>query len=528
VAAVLALVAVAAAVLIAVVPRTGAARARVCGVDASSCLALQQDAAGTWGLLPLRGGRLEVRNRGLTGSVDVGVVGYLGSDPLRLLPTTATSGSATVGREETAGLRLAGMPDGAQLVLVRSDGTGREASACSGSSCGPLHVGVRPVVAAPTAAVISRLLDARPGITSVEARRAGGTVADELEARAAAPARLTAALRPGRGRLTVDWLLAAGGEHVSAVRVAVRARNGAGPRQVHDAIAASGSLVLADLDPSTRYVVDVAPVVSSGGKQVAAAAVQLSAVPDGARAAAGATSPSVPTGWTPLIRQDFRRAAPLGTFADRYPGWSWYDGMTETSRETKRPRGQVGVWNSKTTMSVHDGLLDCRLHTAGARPQVCALTPTPTGRIWHGQRYGRYSVRFKSDPVPGYKIAWLLWPDSNDWNQGEIDFPEASLNGAITGSSHRNDGDPADFAWFVQTATRMDGWHTATIDWQPGRLTYLLDGESWTTTDPAALPRVPMRWTLQAETEIEDAAPARSAQGHILIDWVAAWSRAGR
>src|SRR2546427_410289 len=44
--------------------------------------------------------------------------------------------------------------------------------------------------------------------------------------------------------------------------------------------------------------------------------------------------------------------------------------------------------------------------------------------------YGRYAVRFKADPVPGYKTAWLLWPDSGNWPaDGEIDFPENSLDG---------------------------------------------------------------------------------------------------
>jgi hypothetical protein len=281
------------------------------------------------------------------------------------------------------------------------------------------------------------------------------------------------------------------------------------------------------LDRGTRYLVDVAPVLRRDGRHLLGAAVEVTGVPDGAPAPAADTLPAAPAGWTPLIDQRFDREAPLGSFADVYPGWAWYDGMTDTSRETARPRQQVGLWDSRTTMSVRDGLLDCRLHTAGERPQVCALTPTPDDRIWHGQRYGRYSVRFSADTIPGYKIAWLLWPDSNEWPEGEIDFPEADLDGTITGSSHRNDGDPSDFAWFVDTAQRLGtGWHTATIDWRPGRLTFVLDGESWTTTDPAALPRVPMRWALQAETRIEDAAPDPDVSGHILIDWVAAWSRA--
>jgi hypothetical protein len=521
-------------VVVVVVTRPAPRTAEVCGAGGTSCVSLLRSAGDThtWALLPIGAGkRLEVRNAALTGPVGIGVVGYLGDDTARLLPVTTTTGSVTVPTGRNKAVSLSGVPDGARLVLVRTDGVVvRGASACSGTSCSALRVGVHRLIAAPSAGVLTRLLAARSGVSTADARTRGASVAAELSRRASEPARLTAGIRPGSGRLTVDWLLSTGGQDVSSVRLTVRPKGTVRPVQTYDAIAASGSFVLHGLDRTTRYLVDIAPVVRTDGKKLVSAPVELSAVPDGAAAAAaaaGETTPSAPKGWTSLIDQDFTEDAPLGTFADRYPGWSWYDGMTETSRETNRPRSEVGVWNSATTMSVHDGLLDCDLHTAGEQPQVCALTPTPTHGIWHGQKYGRYSVRFKADPVPGYKIAWLLWPDSDDWTQGEIDFPEASLDGTITGSSHRNDGDPADFAWFLQTATKLDGWHTATIDWEPGRLTYMLDGESWTTTDPAALPRVAMRWTLQAETEIVDTAPARSASGHILIDWVAAWSRSG-
>jgi hypothetical protein len=51
--------------------------------------------------------------------------------------------------------------------------------------------------------------------------------------------------------------------------------------------------------------------------------------------------------------------------------------------------------------------------------------------------YGRYSVRFKADPLAGFKIAWLLWPDSGVWpRDGEIDFPEGELDLTIYGAAH--------------------------------------------------------------------------------------------
>jgi hypothetical protein len=228
------------------------------------------------------------------------------------------------------------------------------------------------------------------------------------------------------------------------------------------------------------------------------------------------------SGWKQVFAQDFSTAAPLGRFASAYPGWAGYDGSKDTSKGLGRPASQQGVYDSATTSSVANGIYDCYLHTQGGTPQVCALTPALGGKFWNGQRYGRYSVRFKIDDVPGYKIAWLLWPSSNQWSQGEIDFPEADLDSTATATAHQV-GNPSHNEYWVNTGVRLTGWHTATIEWVPGKVTFDLDGSTWQTTKPAALPTNPMRWALQAETQLSAKAPSASAAGHIDIDWLTAY-----
>ncbi|MGN6741742.1 MAG: glycoside hydrolase family 16 protein [Amnibacterium sp.] len=239
----------------------------------------------------------------------------------------------------------------------------------------------------------------------------------------------------------------------------------------------------------------------------------------------GPAMPGNLPGWTRILGEDFSRPVPLGEFRSVYPHWSAYDGTTDTSRTLGRPWGEQGLWDSGTTSSVQGGVFDCAVHTPpNGPPQVCTLTPPLGGSPWAGRLYGRYSVRFRADAVPGYKVAWLLWPQSNRWPQGEIDFPEADLTGAITGSSHSVDGDPSQVAWKIDTGVAMSsGWHVATIEWTPGRLRFLLDGKVWSTTDPAALPTHPMRWALQTETQLSPAPPPADAAGHVQIDWVAIW-----
>ena len=219
-------------------------------------------------------------------------------------------------------------------------------------------------------------------------------------------------------------------------------------------------------------------------------------------------------GWTLALAENFDREAALGSFSSTYKGWAAYDGGSDTSGN--------GRYNSATTMSVHGGVLDEYLHTQNGQAQVAALTPTTDGK-WGSQTYGRYAVRFKADKIPGYKVAWLLWPSSDNWAQGELDFPETDLNSSISGYAHNVTGTPSHNQWAVDTSADMSTWHTAVIEWAPGRVTYMLDGQSWSTTDTKAVPKDPMSWVLQTETQLAGGAPSSSASGHVSIDWVAAW-----
>ncbi|WP_228395090.1 glycoside hydrolase family 16 protein, partial [Modestobacter roseus] len=268
----------------------------------------------------------------------------------------------------------------------------------------------------------------------------------------------------------------------------------------------------------------VAPKPSSSApapKPAPAPAPQPAPVPAPAPVAAPAPAPvstgeALPTsdlpGWDLVLSEGFDRPSALGSFARDYRGWAGYDGARDTSKN--------GQYNSAATTSVSGGILDKHLHSTGSGAQVMALTPPIAS-----QTYGRYAVRFRMDQVPGYKVAWLLWPASDNWAEGEIDFPEGSVGGKAHGYSHDVNGNPSRNAWYMDSGMSMTSWRTAVIEWTPDSVTFAMDGKTWTTTDRSAIPTDPMRWVLQTETELSGGAPARGASGHVQIDWVAAWKR---
>jgi beta-glucanase (GH16 family) len=217
-------------------------------------------------------------------------------------------------------------------------------------------------------------------------------------------------------------------------------------------------------------------------------------------------------GWKQVFAEDFNTDVPLGSFpGDAYENrWTGYHGFEDT-------RGG-GTYSLTRTLSVHDGVLDIDLHSEDGTTYVAAPVPLVDAR-WGGQTYGRFSVRFRADPVPGFSTAWLLWPDSNVWDEGEIDFPEGRLDSTFFAANHCL-RDPTKLCYQSGGAGRYDRWHVATIEWTPDKVRFLLDGEVVGSSTES--PSTPMHWVLQTETA--EKGPSPSDAGHVQIDWVTVYT----
>lgn len=257
----------------------------------------------------------------------------------------------------------------------------------------------------------------------------------------------------------------------------------------------------------------------------------------------------VPTVNSPGFRltyvEGFDREAPLGSFPGlQYPrigvyGKPYTSGdYFDTSRDPSygRPAGQWGLYSAPRTCSVSSSVLRIRPHTEGLRPMVCNILPLATmpvyPALWTGQLYGKFEVvaRFRN-VLPGYKVAWLLWPmvGSNTTGaangiggNGEIDFPERNLSSldAVTGYMHWQNGTKGSDQYQSTMACDMRLWHKYTIEWTPGACAFSVDDFIFGRfTD--RVPNTPMRWGLQTETTLTTLAPPVDSQGDIEIDWLA-------
>lgn len=221
--------------------------------------------------------------------------------------------------------------------------------------------------------------------------------------------------------------------------------------------------------------------------------------------------------WKMTFRQGFDSTpAALGQFTKAYPSIGTYSGFNDTTGR--------GRYAPDKVLSVSKGVLDFSLRTVDGQPQVAAIMPD--GYAPH--RTGRVSIRYKTTKTAGYKFVGMLWPVNDNWNEGEIDWPEADLGSrarpasAVPGSLSARGMrfEPGQEAFASSDTT---GWHVATTEWDKGIVRFYWDGKLVSSTTKA-VPKTAFRVTLQAETTTSGAAVPANAVGHVGIDWIAIWN----
>lgn len=248
----------------------------------------------------------------------------------------------------------------------------------------------------------------------------------------------------------------------------------------------------------------------------------LTPVPTVSPTASPTPTPPPSSKWTLIFEDHFNTNIAEGSFpsgdTNVVGGWSSYPyGWKDTSKN--------GTYNPRI-VSVTNGVLQKRIRYENGVYNVAAIMPNIGGDTdVRNQLYGRYEVRFQSDPVEGYKVAWLLWPKSEVWpRDGEIDFPEGNLNSYIAGYVHYQNGTWGGDQKVCEPRTDLVAgrWHTAVIEWEPNRVGFYLNGALFCEAT-SRIPNTPMRWVLQTETRLSGGVPPTGAAGSVYIDYVKVW-----
>lgn len=231
------------------------------------------------------------------------------------------------------------------------------------------------------------------------------------------------------------------------------------------------------------------------------------------------------SGWRRIFAQDFLTPCAEGQFVTTYDTtiWPYPDGWPDTNGKAPA-QGGMGApsrYMPSKVLSARDSCMVKRLRVENGTPMVAAVAP----KLLANRMAGIYSAKVKVlNPGPGWKTAWLLWPDVEGvWPaNGEIDFPEGDLTGAMSGFMHRQGATSNTDQDAVGTQAKFTDWHTVTIVWRAGvSCDFLLDGNAichWTNR----VPKTSMHWVLQTETQLGTQPPATSS-AEVMVDWVVAY-----
>lgn len=291
----------------------------------------------------------------------------------------------------------------------------------------------------------------------------------------------------------------------------------------------ASSLVLSGLSPSTGYYFRVVAVNSSGSGVSQAARGTTTSLPSDPTPPSDGTSPPIAGNWQLKFADEFDGSALSSKWTDQF--W-WWDGDVGDN-------GELQVYhNSATTVS--NGKLNISATKQSRISKFDDKTyPYTSGLITTGGSengdavgfdftYGYVEARVKVPDGQGIWPAFWMLPTSRKDGNGEIDIFEmiGSDPSVLETHYHVNGRD-------IGKATDMgvnlsDDFHTYAINWQPGSITWYIDGKQVFQTTQSVVAE-PMYLMLNVAVGGDWAgAPDSSTQfpATMQVDYVKVWQKA--
>ena len=236
------------------------------------------------------------------------------------------------------------------------------------------------------------------------------------------------------------------------------------------------------------------------GLAAAAVVIGILAIPTASPSSAATTS------WPLRFSENFTSTAISSS-------WAVLDGNTDPH-----------YW-SKDRVRQHDGMLTLRTAWNSATGHWESGSVVLKG---NSQAYGGYAIRMRCSK--GYsKCLALLWPDAPVWPP-EIDFYEIFAKDINRTSSkqtlHYTKVDGSHGMHAATQSADFTQWHTVSVWWQPGKITYKLDGVI-TATMTADVPVAPMHLTVSTSVSVQDGAPQPTGPVYMDLDWVRVYDYPG-
>lgn len=231
--------------------------------------------------------------------------------------------------------------------------------------------------------------------------------------------------------------------------------------------------------------------------------------------ASDAGDPSGGTGPTPIARET---PSPVPSPGERLVWGDEFDGEAGTPVDPARWRAQLGgsgfghglldyKTNCTDPIAPHFTTANAAADGNGNLVIRAQREPVPYDTCWYGpceftsallvtdgtfrRRFGRFEIRMKVPRGRGLWPAFWMYGETADGLWGEIDLFEG--NGQYPDRIFQAAHGPGFTGERIAAVTGMNDldadYHTYVLDWSPGSLVYLVDGEERVTITPRSLPR---------------------------------------
>lgn len=242
------------------------------------------------------------------------------------------------------------------------------------------------------------------------------------------------------------------------------------------------------------------------------------------------TAPGVANAdWVTVYRQDFNQNVALG-------GWPGpYAGSLNAATGCCEAHGTTTWYNPKQTLSVENGSLVAWAHKrqqADGSWRIMGSWVSPIVPGGDEILYGRIIIRMGvfpagADGMRNWWVSNLLFPKSNVWAEGEVNWPETELApyGTPVAFVHQLGAHPeitCNGGGQYNKAFSILGWHTYYLDWKPWGFDFYVQNDGGPIvlvgSSGCALPTTPMNYIMQVGTIGH--IPTANAHGEVRWDFV--------
>lgn len=216
----------------------------------------------------------------------------------------------------------------------------------------------------------------------------------------------------------------------------------------------------------------------------------------GALTAAPAQGASTPPSKTGSFFVGWNNTTPVGKVDTTYKGyWQPY------------PNGMSGKYYSDDIISIYNGAM---VIAVGNGKGAAGTFGTPTKAYSHIG--GTFSIRARTTGGSGNGIAVMLWPSSDRWADGELDFPEGGFGNYVNVFHHSTISGSEGSAVRFQPNVKWSDWHTYSTVWVPGKSVKYYVDDKLIGTVTKWVPTTAHRYMIQTGNT--------GKAGKLYIDWV--------